>query len=83
MEGGILSLRLILAGYEHKHVVERTRFHRYAFSQNHHAHDISRVVAGEGVAGGATGVIARRWLLASRLAGVPRIRHHAPQSAPS
>ena len=63
MERGILGLRLILVGCEHNHIVERTRFHRYAFSQNHHAHDTSRVVAGDAVVAGV-------WLLTSRLAGV-------------
>jgi len=48
---GNIGLQLILVGCEHNHVVERTRFHRYAFSQNHCVHDISRVVAGDAIAG--------------------------------
>jgi len=55
LERGILGLRLILTGCEHNHVVECTRFHRYAFSQNHYAHDISRVVARGAVAWGVEG----------------------------
>lgn len=70
MERGILSHRLILVGCEHNHVVERTLFHRYAFSRKHNAHEISRVVAGNAVAGGFAGVCTRRWLLTSRLARV-------------
>lgn len=56
------SLRSCWAGCgcEHNHVVERTQFHRYAFSQNHHAHDISRVVAGEAFARGLQGVCTSR-----------------------
>jgi len=42
---------VIIARYEHNHVVEHTHFHRYAFSRNHYAHDLSRDMAGDGVAG--------------------------------
>jgi len=69
LEREILGLRLILAGCGHNHVVERTRFHRYAFSQNHYAHDISRVVARGAVAGVFAGVFTRQWLLTTRPEG--------------
>ena len=70
LEREILGLRLVLVGCGHNHVVERTRFHRYAFGQNHYAHDISRVVARGAVVGGVTGVFTSLWLLTTRPAGV-------------
>jgi len=52
---GVLDIGLILAGCEHNYVVERTRFHRSAFSRNRHDHDISRDVARDAAPTGCMG----------------------------
>ena len=56
-DGCVLGIEVALAGCEGSHLVERIWFHSCEYSQNSHAHNISRDVAGYAPARRVAGVV--------------------------